>query len=144
MILQPPRSPRTPHSFPTRRCSELASFEAVFSVFGVIMFPDWRKGLAEMARVKRPGGHGVIATWREHGAATFLLLGQNRRKLFPDREGMMMLPEAVTALSEPANFACELVAAGYRHPRLQPVHHHYLLTLPALRRPNPLFVISPH
>jgi len=30
-------------------------FDAVFSIFGVFMFPDWRKGLAEMARVtKRP------------------------------------------------------------------------------------------
>src|SRR3546814_13231114 len=63
---------------------EDASFDAVFSIFGVIMFPDWRKGLAEMARVTRPGGQGVIVTWREHGAATFLLLGQIRRKLFPE------------------------------------------------------------
>src|SRR3546814_17292559 len=49
---------------------EDASFDAVFSIFGVIMFPGWRKGLAAMARVTRTGGHGVIATWREHGAAT--------------------------------------------------------------------------
>jgi ubiquinone/menaquinone biosynthesis C-methylase UbiE len=62
---------------------EDASFDAVFSVFGVIMFPDWRKGLGEMARVTRPGGFGVVATWREEGAATFLLLGEIRRKLFP-------------------------------------------------------------
>ncbi len=39
-----------------------ASFDAVFSIFGVIMFPDWRKGLAEMARVTRFGGFGVVAT----------------------------------------------------------------------------------
>src|SRR3546814_15538443 len=83
------------------------------------MFPDWRKGLAEMARVTRPVGQGVIVTWREHGAATFLLLGQIRRKLFPDREGMMM-PKAVKALSEPADFARELVTAGYRDPRIEP------------------------
>ena len=31
-------------------------FDAVFSIFGVIMFPDWRKGLSEMGRVTRPGG----------------------------------------------------------------------------------------
>jgi ubiquinone/menaquinone biosynthesis C-methylase UbiE len=42
-----------------------ASFDASFSIFGVIMFPDWRKGLAEMARVTRPGGYGVVATWRD-------------------------------------------------------------------------------
>lgn len=121
---------------------EDASFDAVFSVFGVIMFPDWRKGLAEMARVTRPGGQGVIATWREHGAATFLLLGEIRRKLFPDREGMTM-PEAVQALSEPAEFARELVAAGFHDPRIEPVTHDYMLDLAALAEPGSLFGMSP-
>lgn len=121
---------------------EDASFDAVFSVFGVIMFPDWRKGLAEMARVARPGGHGVIATWREHGAATFLLLGEIRRRLFPDREGMTM-PEAVKALSEPAEFARELVAAGFRDARIEPVTHDYMLDLAALAEPDSLFGMSP-
>src|SRR3546814_11683179 len=75
---------------------EDASFDAVFSIFGVIMFPDWRKGLAEMARVTRPGGPGVIAPWREHGAATFLLLGPIRRTLFPDRACLRMIPDTLT------------------------------------------------
>src|SRR5690606_18153717 len=97
-----------------------AAFDAVFSIFGVIMFPDWRKGLAEMARVTRPGGQGVVATWRESGAATFLLLGQIRRKLFPELEGMTM-PAGVGALSDPGDFARELVAAGYRDPRIEHV-----------------------
>src|SRR3546814_19274074 len=95
MRRRPPISTRTDTLFPYTTL--FRSFDAVFSIFGVIMFPDWRKGLAEMARVTRPGGQGVIVTWREHGAATFLLLGQIRRKLFPDREGMMM-PKAVKAL----------------------------------------------
>jgi ubiquinone/menaquinone biosynthesis C-methylase UbiE len=121
---------------------EDASFDAVFSVFGVIMFPDWRKGLGEMARVTRPGGHGVVATWREQGAATFLLLGDIRRKLFPDRESMTM-PEAVKALSEPAEFARELVAAGFRDPWIEPVTHDYMLDLTALAEPESLFGMSP-
>lgn len=121
---------------------EDASFDAAFSIFGVIMFPDWRKGLAEMARVTRPGGHGVIATWREQGAATFLLLGQIRRRLFPDRQGMTM-PVAVQVLSEPADFACELIAAGYRGPRIESVTHDYMLDLAALAEPDSLFGMSP-
>src|SRR3546814_19561286 len=98
------------------------------------MFPDWRKGLAEMARVTRPGGQGVIVTWREHGAATFLLLGQICRNLFPDREGMMM-PKAVKTLCEPADFASELVTAGFRGPRIQPVTPDSILDLAALVKP---------
>lgn len=121
---------------------EDASFDAVFSIFGVIMFPDWRKGLAEMARVTRPGGHGVIATWREQGAATFLLLGQIRRKLFPEREGMTM-PSAVKALSDPADFARELMTAGYRDPQIQPVTYDFMLDVAALAEPDTLFGMSP-
>jgi len=121
---------------------EDASFDAVFSIFGVILFPDWRNGLAEMARVTRPGGHGVIATWQEQGAATFLLLGQIRRRLFPDREGMTM-PNAVQALSEPADFARELIAAGYRDPEIESVTHDYMLDLAALAEPDSLFGMSP-
>jgi ubiquinone/menaquinone biosynthesis C-methylase UbiE len=119
-----------------------ASFDAVFSIFGVIMFPDWRKGLSEMARVTRPGGHGVVATWQDRGAATFLLLGQIRRALFPDREGMTM-PQAVTALSKPADFAREMIVAGYRDPRIEQVTHDYPLDVAALDEPGTLFGMSP-
>ena len=119
-----------------------ASFDAVFSIFGVIMFPDWRKGLAEMARVTRPGGHGVVATWQSQGAATFLLLGQIRQRLFPDRAGMTM-PEAVQALSDPEAFARELIAAGYRDPRIERVTHDYELDVAALDEPDTLFGMSP-
>lgn len=121
---------------------EDASFDAVFSIFGVIMFPDWRKGLQEMARVTRPGGCGVVATWREGGAATFLLLGQIRRKLFPGREGMTM-PAAIEALSDPADFAAELIAAGYSEPRIEAFTHDFMLDVAALAEPDMLFGMSP-
>lgn len=119
-----------------------ASFDAVFSIFGVMMFPDWRKGLAEMARVTRPGGFGAVATWQSQGAATFLLLGEIRRKLFPERGGMAM-PEAVQALSDPADFARELVAAGYRDPQIESVTYDYELAVAALDAPETLFSVSP-
>jgi ubiquinone/menaquinone biosynthesis C-methylase UbiE len=121
---------------------ENGSFDAVFSIFGVIMFPDWRKGLAEMARVTRKGGYGVIATWQDRGAATFLLLGQVRRKLFPERTGMTM-PAAVKALSDPAGFARELIAAGYHDPQVEHVTHDYDLEVTALAEPDTLFGMSP-
>jgi ubiquinone/menaquinone biosynthesis C-methylase UbiE len=119
-----------------------ASFDAAFSIFGVIMFPDWRKGLAEMRRVTKPGGYGVVATWQERGAATFLLLGQIRRKLFPERAEMAM-PEAVQALSDPEDFARELVAVGYRDPRIEHVTFDYELDVAALDQPDTLFGMSP-
>lgn len=119
-----------------------ASFDAVFSIFGVIMFPDWRAGLSEMVRVTHPGGYGVVATWQERGAATFLLLGQVRRTLFSDREGMTM-PEGVRALSNPEDFARELTAAGYREPQIEAVTFDYELDMAALAQPDALFGMSP-
>ena len=52
-----------------------AAFDATVSVFGVMLFPDWRAGLREMARVTRPGGSAAIAVWKSaDGAALHLLL----------------------------------------------------------------------
>ncbi|UIJ73017.1 class I SAM-dependent methyltransferase [Aurantimonas sp. HBX-1] len=119
-----------------------ASFDAVFSIFGVIMFPDWRRGLSEMRRVTRPGGHGVVATWRDEGAATFLLLGEVRRRLFPGRSSMPM-PEGVRAMGDPESFARALVAAGYRDPQVETVTHDFRLDVALLDAPDKLFGMSP-
>lgn len=106
-----------------------ASFDAVFSVFGVMMFPDWRKGLAEMARVTRPGGRGVVATWQSQGAATHLLLGEVVRALFPDRERRTGLPEGLTMLGDPERLSAEMIAAGFRAPTIETMTSDYLLRM---------------
>ena len=111
-------------------------------MFGVIMFPDWRKGLAEMRRVTRPGGYGVVATWQDRGAATFLLLGRVRRKLFTERSSMAM-PDGVLALSDPVDFSRELVSAGYRNPTIESVTRDFELDVAALQEPDELFGMSP-
>jgi SAM-dependent methyltransferase len=43
---------------------ESESFDRAASMFGVIFFPDIERGLAELARVVRPGGRVCVATWR--------------------------------------------------------------------------------
>ena len=42
-----------------------AAFDAALSVFGVILFPDAARGLAEMRRVVRPGGRVAVVTWTQ-------------------------------------------------------------------------------
>lgn len=120
-----------------------ANFDVVFSVFGVIMFPDWRKGLAEMARVTRPGGLGVLATWQSEGAATFLLLSQIRRRLFPRLEGKTKLPEGAVALGDPEWLSAAMVDSGFQAPEIDIVVHDFDLDVRQLDTPDELFGMSP-
>jgi len=42
---------------------ETAAFDAAFSMFGLMFFPDRVAGLREMKRVLKPGGRAVISSW---------------------------------------------------------------------------------
>ncbi|AJP71284.1 class I SAM-dependent methyltransferase [Sphingomonas hengshuiensis] len=119
-----------------------AGFDAVFSIFGVFMFPDWRKGLSEMARVTRPGGYGVVAVWEDRGAGAFMLLGRLIRRLLPDR-ALAAMPEAMTILSTAEGLTHELVTAGYRDPRIAHVTRDFGLDMALLGDLDALFGASP-
>jgi SAM-dependent methyltransferase len=120
-----------------------ATFDATLSIFGVMLFPDWRAGLREMARVTRPGGHGVVATWRSlSGAATNLLLADVRAALFPDIDPPPP-PAGMAALSDPQRFGDELVAAGFENPIVDEITHDFELRLDALDDADRLFALIP-
>ena len=119
-----------------------ASFDAVFSFFGVFMFPDWRKGLAEMARVTRPGGHGVVAVWQDRGAGAFLLLGRLIQQMFPDRE-LAPMPESMAILNSSERLAEELVRAGYSNAEVQPVTRDFGLDMSTLAEVGAVLSQSP-
>jgi ubiquinone/menaquinone biosynthesis C-methylase UbiE len=40
-----------------------ATFDAVFCIFGIMVIPDYRAALAEMARVTKPGGRAAVVMW---------------------------------------------------------------------------------
>lgn len=118
------------------------SFDAVFSIFGVFMFPDWRKGLSEMARVTKPGGKGVVATWQDRGAGSWLLLGRICRRLFPEHE-LSAMPEGLATLNDAGNLEREMITAGFSDADVREVTRDFLLDLPALDDPGTLFGASP-
>lgn len=61
------------------------SFDTAFSVFGVVVFPDWRRGTSELARVLRTGGRGCVVVFtRAEGAAPIRLLYDAYRYRFPE------------------------------------------------------------
>lgn len=89
------------------------SFDAAFSIFGIMLFPDWRAGLTEMARVVRPGGTGCLATWREPaGAAASLLLARLSAVLFPERTPKPALA-GMEELRDPARLDAAFRAVGF-------------------------------
>ncbi len=116
-----------------------ASFDAVLSIFGVILFPDWRAGLLEMARVTRPGGSAAVAVWKdEQGAAVHLLLSQAYKTLYPERA----LPapfEGMAELSDPHRLCMAMLHAGFRDPVVEEVTHGFQLKVAALKDADQVF-----
>lgn len=116
-----------------------AAFDIVASVFGVMLFPDWRAGLAEMARVCRPRGHAVVAVWNDpEGAAIFQWLAEIRRQLFPADPRPEPAP-GMTALADPERLAAALVTAGFEAPIVRAESHDFQLDLRLLDDPEAAF-----
>ncbi len=89
------------------------AFDATFSIFGVFLFPDWRKGLRELARSTCTGGHGCVAVWRNPGgAAQMVVLAEAFRSIFPDA-ALPQMPEGVLVLASPDALEAEMALAGF-------------------------------
>lgn len=100
---------------------EDGSFDAAFSMFGVILFADWRKGLLEQARILKAGGKACVATWRRPpGGGPFLIMAQAMRAVFPDRKPPAR-PEGYLLLSDPKRLSDEMRRAGFVEVQTQEV-----------------------
>jgi SAM-dependent methyltransferase len=89
------------------------SFDAAFSMFGVVNVPDWRRALGELARVTRTGGYGCISTWRDPVTVGPLrFLAEALRTTIPDAPPLPR-PDGVTALGSPDAFRAEMAVAGF-------------------------------
>jgi len=64
-----------------------ARFDSAFSLFGVLAFTTWPKGLSELVRVTRPGGQIVVTMWTERQDATpAVIMKRVFEEVFPGRE----------------------------------------------------------
>ena len=99
---------------------EDGSFDAAFSMFGLIFFPDRARGLSEIKRVLAPGGVAVISAWRPFVEAPLLqaLMGALAAQL-PD----LPFGKSKAPLGEPEEVVAELRAAGFRDVRVERVTH---------------------
>jgi SAM-dependent methyltransferase len=87
-----------------------AEFDAAFSMFGLIFFPDRGAGLRELVRVLRPGGRAVISSWQPMARVPLLvtlfeaLAAELPNLPFGDGKG---------PLSDPNDLRRELEEAGF-------------------------------
>ena len=98
------------------------AFDLVASIFGVVLFPDPTPGLAEMARVVRPGGRVVVGAWLGAGSGAMALWVDAYHATFPDKPAVV-LPEAMRQLMAPGGVAAALDEAGLTDVALHPVTH---------------------
>lgn len=100
---------------------EDASFDAVFSMFGLMFFPDRSEGFAEARRVLRPGGTVVVSSWApvDQSPLMTLMFGA-LRAADPTRPA----PQTnLLSLENAELFARELEEAGLEEVSVTPYTH---------------------
>ncbi|MEX0791882.1 MAG: methyltransferase domain-containing protein [Pirellulaceae bacterium] len=114
------------------------SFDVTVSVFGVMLFEDWNKGLKEMARVTKQGGTTAVVTWSDpNGAGIRQIIAPICGELFPDLE-LPPPPQGMATLSDPENLKRAMRSAGFNEPKVIRLSHRYHFTREAIFQGNPI------
>jgi ubiquinone/menaquinone biosynthesis C-methylase UbiE len=85
-----------------------AEFDAAFSMFGLMFFPDRARGFAELYRVLKPGGGAVVSSWAPF-EGVFKSVMEAMREVLPD----IAFGSGKGPLGEPDEFVKEVEAAGF-------------------------------
>jgi ubiquinone/menaquinone biosynthesis C-methylase UbiE len=92
---------------------ESDTFDAAFSMFGLIFFPDRRRGFSELHRVLKPGGRAVVVGWGPIERAPILsAMVRGAREALPDLPPPVGVVPAFS-LQDPAQFAAEMAQEGF-------------------------------
>lgn len=97
-----------------------ASFDAAFSMFGLMFFPDRAAGFRELARVLRPGRHAVVSSWAPLDQVPLMAaLFDTLRACLPG------LPFAAGKgpLADVEEFRLEMADAGFREVEIHTTAH---------------------
>lgn len=96
------------------------SFDAAFSMFGLIFFPDRVRGLSEMRRCLVPGGRAVVASWKPFDDVPIMkLLFAMLREVLPH----LPFGQGKAPLGSVDEFQTEFAAAGFAAVDVHPVSH---------------------
>lgn len=95
-----------------------AEFDAAFSMFGLMFFPDRARGFGELHRVLKPGGVAVVSSWAPFHGIFKSVMGA-MREILPD----IAFGSGKGPLGDADEFAAELAAAGFRDVTVTPRTH---------------------
>lgn len=98
------------------------SFDISASQFGIMLFPDRLKALSELARVTKPGGHGLLIAFSsppkvEAFAFFFKALQSTIPGFAPPQDS------PIFSLQNPENLRSEMTAAGFTDVRVETVDY---------------------
>lgn len=98
------------------------SFDAAFSMFGIMLFPDRARGFAELRRVLRPGGRAAVSAWRDPSEIEwFVLFKEAIATALPDMPEPPQPP--FVELADPERFEREMWEAGFADVEMHTVDH---------------------
>ncbi|MDG1253518.1 MAG: bifunctional demethylmenaquinone methyltransferase/2-methoxy-6-polyprenyl-1,4-benzoquinol methylase UbiE [Schleiferiaceae bacterium] len=109
---------------------EAATFDAVTVAFGVRNFEHLEKGLVDMRRVLRPGGHLAVLEFSQPESFPFRqiyffyfkhILPSIGKWLSKDSAAYTYLPASVEAFPYGEAFSAKLKAAGFSHVTIRPL-----------------------
>ena len=95
-----------------------AAFDAAFSLFGLMFFPDRQAGFRELRRILKPGAPAVVSSWIPF-AGPFGALMQVVKELIPG----LPLGGGKPPLSDPDDFRREMTEAGFPTVTVETVAH---------------------
>lgn len=94
------------------------SFDAAFSLFGLMFFPDRAAGFAELHRVLVPGGRAVVSSWHPPSAVPALMMMYGA---LAEAQGAPPQPPGTLPLVSAEDYEREMAAAGFDDIRVHTV-----------------------
>jgi SAM-dependent methyltransferase len=98
-----------------------ASFDAAFSMFGLMFFPDRGRGFRELHRVLRPGCPAVVSSWASVDQSPLMTIMMGAlRAADPNRAAPQV---NLLSLENPEFFHKEMTDAGFCDVEIRPFTH---------------------